>query len=68
MNGAVLGVFEIRDWCKVEKRNSLGFSGKLDRWGFNGKEASSEIIKLYLNKSIKHIKKRGAANTIRYSL
>ena len=63
-----VGVFAIRDWYKVEKSNSLGFSGKLDRWGFNGEEASPDIMKLYLNKSIKHIKKRGAANPIRYSL
>jgi hypothetical protein len=66
--GTIVGVFAIRDWYKVEKSNSLGFSGKLDRWGFNGEEASPDIMKLYLNKSIKHIKKRGAANPIRYSL
>lgn len=66
--GTIVGVFAIRDWYKVEKNNSLGFSGKLDRWGFNGEEASPDIMKLYLNKSIKHIKKRGAANPIRYSL
>lgn len=66
--GTIVGVFEISDWYKVEKINGFAFSGKRDRWGFHGKEAPPDVKKIYLNKSIKDIKKRGAANPIRYSL
>ena len=57
--GIIVGVFEINDWYKIEK---------LNRWGFNGKEAPALVNELYLNKSIKHVKKKGAANPIRYRL
>tara|TARA_B100000676_G_scaffold68214_1_gene68316 strand:- start:635 stop:1342 length:708 start_codon:yes stop_codon:yes gene_type:complete len=57
--GIIVGVFEINDWYQIKKSN---------RWGFNGKEAPATINELYLNKSIKHVKKKGASNPIRYRL
>ncbi len=37
-------------------------------YGFNGCVAPNEIRNLYINKSVKHTKKKGAAQTIRYNL
>lgn len=61
--GIIVGVYCIKEWYKVNLPGS-----KRIRWGFNGEEASVEIKALYLNKSVKHTKKRGAANPIRYIL
>ena len=58
--GIIVGVYKINEWYK-----------SLDgprRWGFNGEEASDDIKNIYLNKSVKHTKKRGAANPIKYRL
>lgn len=62
--GIIIGVYKISDWYPVTTNNNK----YNNRWGFNGKKAESEISDLYLNKSIKHIKKPGAANSIRYKL
>lgn len=62
--GIIIGVYKINTWYKstteTNKRNK--------RWGFNGDEASQDVKDLYLNKSIAHTKKRGAANPIKYKL
>lgn len=42
--------------------------GYKNRWGFNGRRAQEGVRDKYINKSIAHHKKRGAANPIRYSL
>ena len=42
--------------------------GFKNRWGFHGKLATNNVRDIYLNKSIAHHKKRGAANPLRYSL
>ena len=47
-------------WYKVPKHKN--------RWGFHGKRAPDHVRDNYLNKSIAHHKKKGAANPIRYSL
>ena len=39
-----------------------------NRWGFHGRRAPDHIREEYLNKSIAHHKKRGAANPIRFSI
>jgi hypothetical protein len=62
--GIIIGVYKISDWYPVTTNNNK----YNNRWGFNGKKAESEISDLYLNKSIKHVKKPGAANSIRYIL
>jgi hypothetical protein len=61
--GIIVGVYKIKDWYKVILPGS-----KRVRRGFNGEEACEEIKVLYLNKSVKHTKKKGAANPIRYIL
>jgi len=43
-------------------------SGYKNRWGFHGKLATNNVREIYLNKSIAHHKKRGAANPLRYIL
>ena len=65
--GIIVGVYKINQWYQT----NLGFSGNKkvsNRWGFKGEEASDEIKKIYINKSVKHTKKRGAANPIKYNL
>jgi len=37
-------------------------------FGFNGEIAPAEIRDKYINKSIAHLKKKGAASAIRYNL
>lgn len=37
-------------------------------YGFDGIQAPDEIRNLYINKSIAHTKKRGAASAIRYNI
>jgi hypothetical protein len=62
--GIIIGVFKIHKWYTVRTEDN-----KINRrWGFNGEDAPNEIKDLYLNKSIAHVKKKGAANPIRYKL
>jgi hypothetical protein len=62
--GIIIGVFKINNWYAAATENN-----KINRrWGFNGEDAPNEIKDLYLNKSIAHVKKKGAANPIRYKL
>ena len=67
--GIIVEVYEIiahendgnlERWYKV--------AGYKNRWGFHGKRAQENIRNNYINKSIAHHKKKGAANPIRYSL
>lgn len=62
--GIIIGVYEILNWYSAQTENNINNK----RWGFNGKEASEEIKKKYINKSILYAKKRGAANPIRFKL
>lgn len=62
--GIIIGVFKINNWYAIATENN-----KINRrWGFDGEDAPKEIKHLYLNKSIAHVKKKGAANPIRYNL
>lgn len=62
--GIIIGVFKIKDWYTVEtEENKIK-----KRLGFDGEEASDELKNIYLNKSIAHVKKKGASNPIRYKL
>jgi hypothetical protein len=62
--GIIIGVFKIHKWYAVKTEDN-----KINRrWGFDGEDAPNEIKDLYLNKSIAHVKKKGAANPIRYKL
>ena len=69
--GLIVEVFEVNEWYEKER----GYTNKSKRfgetkigYGFNGKVADKNIRNLYLNKSIQHIKKKGAASVIRYKL
>ena len=69
--GLIVEVFEVDEWYEKE-RGYLPTSKKYGQtkigYGFNGHQASDEIRNLYLNKSIAHTKKRGAASAIRYNI
>ena len=62
--GIIIGAFEILNWYPILTDNNTNNN----RWGFDGKEADENIKSKYLNKSIMHAKKRGAANPIRFRL
>ena len=62
--GIIIGVFKVDKWYAVKTQDNKNNK----RWGFDGEEANEELKKVYLNKSIAHIKKPGAANPIRYKL
>ncbi len=62
--GIIIGVFKIDKWYSIKTNDT-----KINkRWGFDGVEAQPDIKNLYFNKSIMHVKKKGAANPIRYNL
>ena len=62
--GIIIGVFKINNWYPIKTDDN-----KINkRWGFDGEDAPIDIKALYLNRSIAHVKKPGAANPIRYKL
>lgn len=63
-SGIVIEVFEIEEWYEIETPDNK----RKSRWGFNGRIAKSEIREKYINKSLAHTKKKGAANPIKYRL
>lgn len=69
--GLIVEVFEVEEWYEKE-RGYLPHSKKHGQtkigYGFNGVPAPNEIRNLYINKSIAHTKKKGAASAIRYNL
>lgn len=62
--GIIIGVFKINNWYSMKTEGNTNNR----RWGFDGEEASDELKNIYLNKSIAHVKKKGASNPIRYKL
>lgn len=69
--GLIVEVFEVIDWYEKERgymNTSKKFGETKIGYGFNGKIANDHIRNLYLNKSIQHIKKKGAASVIRYKI
>ena len=68
--GLIIEVFEVDEWYSKKRSYSSGKNkGKMyEGWGFNGKIAHEAIRNKYINKSIAHLKKRGQANPIRYSI
>ena len=59
-------VIEVSNNGQSEKWFSV--PGYKNRWGFHGRRAEEQVRDNYLNKSIAHHKKRGAANPVKYSL
>lgn len=68
--GYIVEVFEVEKWYPVnDVYKSGGKKGQTRiRWGFVGEQAQEMTRNKYINKSISHHKKRGAANPIRYNL
>ena len=68
--GIIVEVYEVIEIINNESNPERWYkvTGYKNRWGFHGRRASDNIRDNYLNKSIAHHKKRGAANPIRYSL
>lgn len=74
--GLIVEVFEVKNWYPkqrgknktIDKEKNIRIQIEVTGYGFNGVVASEEIRKLYINKSVAHIKKRGAAQVIRYNL
>lgn len=69
--GIIVEVFEVDHWYEKERgytSRSAKFGQTKIGYGFNGKVAPDKIRNKYINKSIKHIKKRGAASVIRYNI
>ena len=62
--GIIVAVYKIDKWFAVQTSDNQ----KNNRWGFEGSKPSEVIIEKYLNKSIAHAKKPGAANPIRFSI
>ncbi len=62
--GIIIEVFEIQEWYSIFTENNK----TKNRWGFNGVMAPDEVRNIYINKSIAHTKKQGAANPIKYTL
>ena len=62
--GIIIEVFEIKAWYPIRSEDNK----RKNRWGFTGTIAPPEVRNTYINKSIAHTKKRGAANPIKYTL
>lgn len=63
-SGIIIEVFQIEEWYPIYIPNAK----RQNRWGFNGTVAGNDVRDLYINKSIAHTKKKGAANPIKYIL
>ena len=74
--GLIVEVFEVENWYPkrrtknktIDKDKKIKTQIEVTGYGFNGVVAPDEIRNLYLNKSVAHIKQRGAAQVIRYNL
>ncbi len=66
--GLVIGVFTAEQWLQATEEYFPGREERLGRYGFIGHEASNDIQQLYLRTRLpNHMRKRGAANPIKYS-
>lgn len=64
--GLIVEVFKINEWYPVETIDKK--ENKKIRWGFNGAVASRDVRDLYINTSVAHVKSKGAANPVRYTI
>lgn len=66
--GLVIGVFKPIEWLEATELNFPGREDRPGRWGFVGEEARDDIKKLYLRTRLPDsMRKKGAANPVRYS-
>lgn len=74
--GLIVEVFEVKNWYPkqrpknktIDKERNIKIQVEVTGYGFNGVVAPNEIRNLYINKSVAHIKQRGAAQVIRYNI
>ncbi len=74
--GLIVEVFEVNSWYPkqrpknktVDKERNVRIQVGVTGYGFDGVVAPDEIRNLYINKSVAHLKQRGAAQVIRYNL
>lgn len=67
--GLIVGVFVAEKWLEATPKNFPGTTERPGRWGFTGDEAPEEITKLYMRRRVPDsMRKRGAANPVRYVL
>jgi len=70
--GLIVEVFEVMKWDTKKRgysnKDAIKYGQEKDGFVFKGKIAQESIRSLYLNKSIAHIKVRGSATAIRYTL
>lgn len=68
MQGLIVGAFIAEKWLEATAKNFPSRGDAKGRFGFIGKEASPELLKLYKNKRVPdEYRKRGASNPIKYS-
>jgi hypothetical protein len=67
--GLIVGVFIAEKWLAATMQNFPGTAvDRSGRWGFVGHEAPEDLANLYLRRRLPdHMRKRGAANPIRYA-
>ncbi|MEP7266121.1 MAG: hypothetical protein ABI844_00745 [Saprospiraceae bacterium] len=74
--GLIVEVFEVKDWYPkqrpknktIDKERNIKIQVEVIGYGFDGVIALDEIRNLYINKSVAHIKQKGAAQVIRYNI
>ncbi len=74
--GLIVEVFKVKNWYPkqrlknktVDKEQKIKIQIEVTGYGFDGAVAPDEIRNLYINKSVAHLKQRGAAQVIRYNL
>ncbi len=67
--GLVVGVFIPEKWVEATEENFPKHGTFEGRWGFIGREAPADIANHYLRTKVPdHMRKRGAANPVRYHL
>ena len=74
--GLILEVLEVNKWYPkqrpknktIDKEKNIKIQVDVTGYGFDGNVAPDEIRNLYINKSVAHIKQKGAAQVIRYNI
>ncbi len=68
VRGLIVGAFIAHEWRAATKENFPGINDSPGRYGFDGEEASKDIVNYYKGKRIPDsYRKKGASNPIKYS-
>jgi hypothetical protein len=69
--GLIVEVFEVESWYEKDRgytTKSKKYGQTKTGYGFKGTVANPNVRDLYINKSIQHTKKKGAASVIRFQI